>query len=44
VLERDVILSEIYDMALKAGFEEVFITLLMQPQVINYKYADWMRL
>jgi len=43
VLERDVVLSEIHTMAMKAGFAEMTITPLMQPHTVNYDYSQWQK-
>ncbi len=43
VLERDIVLSEIYAMASQVGFDKMSITPLMMPRTVNYEYSEWQK-
>lgn len=44
VLEKDVILSDVYEKALKAGFKDLFLKPCFHPAVVNYSFYDWQRI
>jgi ubiquinone/menaquinone biosynthesis C-methylase UbiE len=43
VLERDIVLSDIYDKALRTGFREVTIKPMLQPNSVDFTYLRWQR-
>lgn len=43
VLEREVILSDIYDKALKSDFKELYLKPYFYPAAINFPYFKWQR-
>lgn len=44
VLEKDVILADVYAMALNAGFSNLTLKPYMHPLKLDYTYFDWQRL
>lgn len=44
VLEKDVVLSEVYTMAMNAGFRDLHIKPYVYPGRVEYNYYDWQRL
>jgi SAM-dependent methyltransferase len=43
VLERDIVLSDIYDKALRVGFREVTIRPMPHPNSVDFTYLKWQR-
>jgi len=43
VLERDVVLSDVYDKAMKAGFKELYLKPMLLPSEIDLTYFEWQR-